>query len=277
MADTIKPFDDGKGNGFTHPDKALEDLMAYKPAKPVKKKARQSQASAQDFLLSADYKDLVWELKAPKEEVTDGQKVVNLEDKALFTFDESQVRLFQAGYERHPMIREAFALICAYLDDQKNKTNVLGPKLTKVAEDMIEGRGEFFCQAIETTQEEDMKQVIFYEHVIALPQGQDGTYSGGGLDALPNPSAFDISDLELGTTHHYRHIYQKHGLLVQYTHSREFNDLPVQIKQDAGIWLPPPETIWPVGYYKYGVVGLRPHSASRGVRERKSRKTNRKK
>ena len=37
MADSIKPFDDGKGNGFTHPDKALEDLLGYKPGKEVRR------------------------------------------------------------------------------------------------------------------------------------------------------------------------------------------------------------------------------------------------
>ena len=34
MLGTIKPFDDGKGNGFTHPDKALEDLMNWEPERP---------------------------------------------------------------------------------------------------------------------------------------------------------------------------------------------------------------------------------------------------
>jgi hypothetical protein len=38
MTDSIKPFDDGKGNGFTHPDKALEDLENYTPEKRAEPK-----------------------------------------------------------------------------------------------------------------------------------------------------------------------------------------------------------------------------------------------
>ena len=42
MNRTLKPFDDGKGNGFTHPDKALKELLEYKPEKQEKPKVETS-------------------------------------------------------------------------------------------------------------------------------------------------------------------------------------------------------------------------------------------
>ncbi|MBW2978892.1 hypothetical protein KY304_02165, partial [Candidatus Woesearchaeota archaeon] len=162
--------------------------------------------------------------------------------------DDSQKRLINAGYQRHPFSAEVFALICAYLDDEKNKTKILDEQQTKIAKDMLAGYGEWFCQSIKTEQNDAVKIVRFYELVTALPRNKanDG-YEEKGLKYSGQTKEFDVSDLSLGKFHYFKNIRQKHNDLIIYTHSRRFDDLPEQIKGNGGIYLPNPEKMWPAG------------------------------
>jgi len=211
-----------------------------------------------------DFNSLEWELQA--------QRQSGKTDKQLMYFDDSQKRLINAGYQRHPFSAEAFALICTYLDDEKNKTKILDEQQTKTAQDMLTSYGEFFCQAVKTEQNDAGKIIRFYELVTALPRNQeDNGYDESGLKHSGQIKEFDVSDLKLGNYHYYKNIHQKHNDLIVYTHSRKFDDLPEQIKGNGGIYLPNPGNKWPAGRGlgdgRFIIDSCYGSWASRGVRE----------
>lgn len=188
-------------------------------------------------------------------------------------FDDSQQKLTQAGFERHPLMNEAFALICQYLDDQKNETKVLSPELTAVAQDMLSGKGEWFSQAIKTVQDGNQKKVVFYELVTAFPRtAKDDGYDRERMKNSGSVVEFDISDLDVGTYHYHKNLEGKHDDLVQYVTSRPFSKLPEEIQQDGGLYLPNFSRRWPVArdYYNFRFYVNYNYNitASRGVRAR---------
>jgi len=239
--------------------------MAEQKAKDVKIIVNKSQLFGH---WTIDFNNLEWEPKAYREN--------NKSSKKLFYFDDSQKRLVNTGYQRHPFSAEAFALICTYLDDEKNKTNLLNEQQTEIAKDMLTSYGEWFCQAIKTEQNSNTKTVKFYELVTALPKNQENNgYDESGLKHSGQAKEFDISDLELGSCHYYKNIHQKHNDLIMYTHSRKFNDLPAEIKEIGGIYLSNPGNMWPAGrgaitsHCRFDIISCSYDRASRGMREKK--------
>lgn len=212
---------------------------------------------------SIDFNSLEWELQSPRQ--------LGKTEKQLMYFDNSQQRVLSAGYERHPFSAEAFALICTYLDDEKDKTKLLSEQQTETAKDMLTGYGEFFCQAIKTEQNDADKIVRFYELVTALPRNNANTgYEETGLIHSGQTKEFDVSDLSLGNFHYFKNIHKKHDDLIIYTHSRKFEDLPEKIKEIGGIYLPNPNNVWPAGRGDGGgrffIGSCYLSRASRGVR-----------
>ena len=211
------------------------------------------------------YNGLVFEPIAPRETGRD--------KKELFYFNSSQERLVGAGYERHPLASEAFGLICVYLDDQRRPNNVLNQEQTEVVEDMLKNYGELFAQAIKTEQKSKNKKLFVYELVTSLPRKTNDTgYTEKGMEYSGKIKEFDVSDLALGNYYYYKHIYENHDALIAYFTSRNFEQLPEEIKETGGIYISYPNNILPVGRgvfdsdrfvisgYNYG------GRASRGVR-----------
>ncbi len=204
-------------------------------------------------------------------------------DKELFYFNPSQERLVRGDYERHPLASEAFELICAYLDDQKRPNKFLSQEQTEVAEDMLEGYGEFFAQAVKTEQTggkilglgKKTRKLFVYELVTSLSRNANNTgYTEEGMEHSGSVKEFDISDLALGSYYYYKKIYEQHDDLVAYFTSRSFEQLPEEIKENGGIYMPKPDNVWPVGrgYYCRFYVDCSNYGASRGVRARSKNK-----
>jgi hypothetical protein len=212
-----------------------------------------------DVCPSVVFNNMEWEAIAPKR--------VNENNKEVFCYDDSQQRILDAGFERHPSSAEAFGLIITHLE------NRLSPELDEIVQEMLAGAGEFFCQAIETAQGEKGGTLLyFYERVTALPRSAaiDNSYDKSGLKNN-RVSVYDVN-LEPDRFYSFKDIYSRHAvcdLLIKYLTSRSFNDLPEEIKEKGGIYLPAPGKIWPVGRDGFGEFGIYDCSnggASRGVR-----------
>jgi len=190
-------------------------------------------------------------------------------DKALLYFDASQQRIISAGYERHAFSSEAFGLIIAHLKKE------LTPALDEVVQDMLTSFGEFFCQAIETKRKGILNQkstATIYELVTALPRNaEDNGYDKTGLVSGAKKE-FDVTSLKLEGYTSYKNIHDKHDDLIKYLTSKSFAELPEEIQESGGIYLPQPGAVWPVGRVSFGsrydiCIFNR---ASRGVRRAKN-------
>lgn len=191
--------------------------------------------------------------------------------KVNLVFNEGQARIIQAGYDRHPLSAEAFSLICAYYDDQKSDRKSLTPEQTAIAEDMLSGEGEFFCQAIETKSSKTRITATIYDLVTALPinaadkaAGKYG-YDENGIK-YSGKKTFDISDLNLQANNEFSKIYANHDDLIEYLTSRKYADLPEQIQTSGEIVLPCPGNVWPMGLVFGDVYYFLSQGVSRGVR-----------
>ena len=207
-----------------------------------------------DVCPSVVFNNMEWEAIAPR----------TGDNKKGFCYDDSQQRIITTGYERHASSAEAFSLIIAHLE------NRLSPELDDVVQAMLAGAGEFFCQAIETVQGEKGGTLLyFYELVTALPRSAaiDTSYDKSGLKNN-GVLVYDVN-LESDRFYSFKDIYSRHAvcdLLIKYLTSRSFNDLPEEIKEKGGIYLPTPGKMWPVGRNDVGIVSCNGNWASRGVR-----------
>lgn len=198
------------------------------------------------------YNGLEWQPRAYREQ--------GKTEKAEFFFDDSQEKLVQAGFERHPLSAEVFSFIFAYLDDQKRATKILTPEQAEVARDMLEeSSGELCCQAIETIPMSSKQIVRIYELVRALPTSADGTgYEKSGKRYSGDIKIFYVNDLEPGKYHFYKNIHNEHDDLIKYLTSRKYEDLPEEAKADTGIRIPQIGVIHHIGpFIKWASRGVR--------------------
>lgn len=239
----------------------------------------------QEMLEKDRKKDLEQRSKTSPKKILEPYELIEWEGKKDFgidnsgwKFNPSQERLEKAGYKRHPTSAEWFSLVCAYLDDKKNKTSILTPELTKVAEDMVLGDGEKFCQAYQTIKKDGKNNLLIYEYVTDFP------FPAGTLNIAyfkePTIKTFDISDLILDQTKwsYFKDIYPEHDDLIQYLTSRNFNDLPEQIKQKGRIFMSDMDKeIWMLVSHSsnYNLFGIQGHGgmASRGIHDKICRVT----
>jgi hypothetical protein len=207
---------------------------------------------------SVNYGALEWEPKASR----------NDSDKVLYYYNDSLERLLK-GY-RHPFASEMFSLICAYLDSQKPDALQLPDKLANVAIDMLDSYGEWTCQTFEVENVNSKSILHVYENVTALPRNAaNNGYDKTGLK-FSSVRDFDVTELRLDACHHYKNICKKHDDMLEYLLSRQFTDLPEEIKKSGAIYLPS-SGVWPAGRGVYGrfSIGIYYYGsrASRGVRE----------
>ena len=172
--------------------------------------------------------------------------------KALFTFDKSCERL-PAGY-RHPLPNEVFSLIIDGLEGR------LSEELLAVKEDFFKSYGEW----LDIVLKPENGMLHCYEQprkVIHIPDDYDCSKM-----IFAREKQFPLNGLPLKTYVSIKDVASKSPLLVTYLWSRPFKNLPSEIQNNAGLWIP--DHARPVGrggYDYYYVVAYGYGRASRGV------------
>lgn len=197
-------------------------------------------------------------------------------------FNESQQRIIRAGWERHPTTAEIFDVIFAcddHIYDRGSRLNHEQFKQLLVLESVFDHFSSMhLSQAIETRQHGRVKTVLFYEAVatmqkaanIPTEEGDDLFEVGGDRSSMQYAGVreFDIRDLDLEHMHLFRCIFRRHDNMIKYLTSRFFKDLPEEIQESGGIYLPYPEYVWPLGMNYEHIFYHAPdcRSSSQGVR-----------
>ncbi len=198
------------------------------------------------------FADIVFEEKA----VYVGKK------KILYTFDESLLALRERGYERHPRPAEAFELIYNGLEGR------LSPEQKAIADDMTSyNYGEWLsiavlqkgnllhCYLDPENLKWDEKAWKYVTHEGKLKHAGEEVYSIGSLCGCV--SIKDVNEIN--------------PALVEKLWSRHYAILSEEVKQNAWIWLPSENVLWPVSrgdYNKFFILPYINHWASRGVRQK---------
>jgi len=150
-------------------------------------------------------------------------------------FEESLQRLSSNGYDRHLRPNEAFELIIAHL-----KGKIVNPELDSAVEDMLNsGCSEWLSMAFERRGD----TLICYTDPKNIMYGKDCYVVGENLFLkFSNEEKFSIRGLpEL----RWVDLGEFSDRMVRHLYSVKFSELPKQM-QEARVYLPPDETIWPV-------------------------------
>lgn len=182
---------------------------------------------SEDAAVHADaiFKNIKFEQGAPY----DGK------DKKLFTYDASLAALRKRKFQRHPYPAEVMSFLIAYYEKK------LPQHLAVVAEDMLASYGEWFNLATKRQGDtllcyEDPKNLIWNE--------RKGLYVPKGKLQYERLQKFSIPGLPSSETVELQNVDPQ---LQRYFYSREWKDLPSEMKTDSTIWLPEDGQLWPVG------------------------------
>ncbi len=200
----------------------------------------------QQSIVAASYKDLEFELKAPRKG----------NDKETFYFNQSLERLRKAGFQRHPLPHEAFVLI---LDGLEGK---LTGNEQHVKEDMLKSYGEWLSLVFKR----EGNTLHCYEHPEKIVWVDKYDFS---QMTFTSDKTFPVKGLKSEDYISIKDVAKKSPDLVTYLWSRPFDKLPDEIQKNAGILIPAENTAWPVGrdyVSRYYVSGYSYDWASRGVR-----------
>jgi len=157
--------------------------------------------------------------------------------KALFTFDKSCERL-PAGY-RHPLPNEVFSLIIDGLEGR------LSEELLAVKEDFFKSYGEW----LDIVLKPENGMLHCYEQprkVIHIPDDYDCSKM-----IFAREKQFPLNGLPLKTYVSIKDVASKSPRLVTYVWSRPFENLPSEIQNNAGLWIP--DHARPVGRGNFGI------------------------
>ena len=192
---------------------------------------------------SCAYKKVVFEKHAPL------QKDKN---KCLFNFQDSLDNLMQRGYSRHPRPNEAFGLLCSYLEGNSSLKNIAG--------DMLSGYGEWLSLAMK------YQNNLLHCYIDPIFEIVDDGYN---LKNCFSERIFSFLSLDKHSFN-IKEINALNPSFVEFLWSRSFDKLPLEIRNNAYLYLPDTEHIWPAGrgifnvrYYVYSCDYVR---SSRGVR-----------
>ncbi len=194
--------------------------------------------------------------------VFEPRKVYDGKYKKFYTFDENLRALRERGYERHPRPAEAFDLICRGLEGR------LSLEQQAIADDMIKGSGEWLSMA--------MLREGNLLHCYLDPENFRGDEKSwkyvvnGGKLKHAGEEVYSIGSLRGWVS--IKEINEINPALVEKLWSRHYAILPEEIRQNALLWIPPENVLWPVsrfGYFNSRYViytNCFSNLASRGVR-----------
>lgn len=148
--------------------------------------------------------------------------------------DDSFATLQSRGYERHPYMREYFALFIASLEGK------LSADKQAVLDDMNQGRGEWF-------------------HDVLLANDTTITFYDGVTKIVHEPSelthttqkTFNLNGLKPASYYSVEQVFSANAKLGENIWTKEYDKLPKLIKTNSGILLPQRNVIRPVGCGDY--------------------------
>lgn len=213
--------------------------------KERKSEVKQIKIIKQSEDYSNAYKKVIFEKHAPREN----------NDKCIFNFQDSLDDLMQRGYARHQRPNEVFSLLCVYLEGELSVKNI--------AQDMLNSYGEWFSLAMRY-QNNILHCYIdpSFEYDRKCMRYNLKNYSSERFFSLPYLDKYSFIIKEVNVLN---------PSLVEFLWSRPFDQLPLDIRNNAYLYLLDDEHIWPVGRsygsYRYGVNCYDfVNWASRGVR-----------
>ncbi len=179
------------------------------------------------------------------------------EEKRLYTFDASLRALRERGYERHPRPAEAFDLICRGLEGR------LQPEQQVVADDRVDNNGEWLSMAV--LREGNLLHCYLDPENLRW-NGNDYVVQGGKLKHA-GEEVYSVSSLCEWVP--IKETNEINPALVEKLWSRHYAILPEEVRQNAWLYLPPENVLWPVsrGFAnQYIISAYYNFKASRGVR-----------
>ena len=183
-------------------------------------------------------------------------------EKRLFTFDKSLESIEARGLQRHLRPYEAFRIL---IDAIKNPNS----KYKSIKEDMLSSYGEWLSLAVITNKDrlttyDDPSNLLFKDGEY-LVRGKKLKHTGERTFTIPK-------GFEAGG---FIPLEELPKDLATFLYSRPANRLPVEIRSNAGIYMPGEGILRPCGrgddFVDFPVVfgGGFDYGASRGVRARK--------
>ncbi len=183
-------------------------------------------------------------------------------EKRLYTFDASLRALQKRGYERHPRPAEAFDLICRGLEGR------LQPEQKAIADGMFSDFGEWLSMAM--LREGNLLHCYLDPENLVWDEREIEYIVKGGKLKHAGEEIYSV-----GSLHWFipiKDVNERNPALVEKLWSRHYAILPEDIRQNAWLWLPRENVLWPVSSSdyvdRYNIVAFSVSDVSRGVRQK---------
>lgn len=158
------------------------------------------------------------------------------EGKKMLHYDSHEKRLKESGWERAPTPQEAMGLIIAHLEGR------LDQKLGKIAANMLERHGEFFCHAVQVSD----GNLFFYENATGLFWNGECYKVYGNNSWHKSQVSFKVAGINHGWND-LEFISKISPEVIEYLYSRKYQELPQAIRESGRIYFPDDNLVWPIG------------------------------